>query len=191
MSVTCGNKAQGLKDNAMAAHRMGGSNKDKGWSTRTSPCGMANLVNCDDNDLCKNNYFYALSTSSASNTSPKYILPTLHSGITDSGASGFWLLLCHPRTSCQLQPWHSHCQHPESINRKVGSDSEITIICYLHLCLSVFNAFPIMFIAQSVRSNLISNAPINTAFLSCCLLCFPHLLLFRMFITFSALIYSI
>jgi hypothetical protein len=27
--------------------------------------------------------------------------------------------------------------------------------------------------------------------LSCCLLCFPHLLLFRMFITFSALIYSI
>ena len=77
-----------------------------------------------------------------------------------------------------------------SIDRKVVSDSEITVSCNLHFCFSVFNAFPIMFNAQSVRSKLISSAPINTAFWSCCLLCFSHLLRFRMIITFVALIYS-
>ena len=77
-----------------------------------------------------------------------------------------------------------------SIEWKVGLDSEITIICYLHLCHSVFISFPIMFIAQSVRSQLISFAPINTAFWYCCLLCFPHLLRFRMRVIVLALIYS-
>ena len=77
-----------------------------------------------------------------------------------------------------------------SIDRKAGLDSEITVSCYLHLCLRVFISFSVMFIAQFVRSKLISNAPIYTAFWSCCLLCFPHLLLFGMFLTFVALIYS-
>jgi hypothetical protein len=45
-----------------------------------------------------------------------------------------------------------------------------------------------MFIAQSVRSQL--TAPINTEFWYYCLLSFPHLLLFRMRVTFVALIYS-
>jgi len=74
-----------------------------------------------------------------------------------------------------------------SIDRKVGLDSEITISCYLHLCHSIFISFPIMFIA--LWSKLISNAPIDTAFWSCCLLCFSHLLRFRMRVTFFALIY--
>ena len=82
-----------------------------------------------------------------------------------------------------------------SINWKVGSVTEITVSCYLHLCLSVFISFPIMFLTQSVRSKLIYSAPIDSAFwyycLLFCLLFFPHLLLFRMIITFSALIYSI
>ncbi len=52
------------------------------------------------------------------------------------------------------------------IDRKVGLDSEITVSCYLHLCLSVFHAFLIMFIAQSVRSHLNSSATVDSSFWS-------------------------
>ncbi len=48
---------------------------------------MANLVYCVDNNLLKNNYYFALSTTPAYN--PTH-LPTSHTGIADSGASGFY-----------------------------------------------------------------------------------------------------
>ena len=48
---------------------------------------MANLVYCDDNDCLKNNYYFALSTSSACNATN---LPPSRTGIADSGASGFF-----------------------------------------------------------------------------------------------------
>jgi hypothetical protein len=51
-----------------------------------------------------------------------------------------------------------------SIDRKVCSVTEITVCFNLHLCLSVFISFPIMFYAQSIRSTLISSAPIDSAF---------------------------
>jgi hypothetical protein len=48
---------------------------------------MANLVYCIDNNLLKNNYYFALSTTPACN--PTH-LPTSHTGIADSGTSGFY-----------------------------------------------------------------------------------------------------
>ena len=48
---------------------------------------MANLVYCDDNSCLKNNYYFALSTTSACNPTQ---LPPSHTGIADSGASGFY-----------------------------------------------------------------------------------------------------
>ena len=48
---------------------------------------MVNLVYCDNNKLLKNNYYFALSTTSASNPTQ---LPSSHTGIADSGASGFY-----------------------------------------------------------------------------------------------------
>jgi hypothetical protein len=48
---------------------------------------MANLVYCDDNILLKNNYYFALSTTSACNPTQ---LPSSHTGIANSGASGFY-----------------------------------------------------------------------------------------------------
>ncbi len=48
---------------------------------------MANIVYCDDNNCLKNNYYFALSTTSACN--PTH-LPSSHTGIADSGASGFY-----------------------------------------------------------------------------------------------------
>ena len=77
------------------------------------------------------------------------------------------------------------------IDRKVGLDSKITVSCYLHLCLSlsILISFPIMCLAQSIQSQLISSAPIDSAFWDCCLLFFPHLLVFRIIVTFSALMY--
>ena len=47
---------------------------------------MANLVYCENNCL-KNNYYFALSTTTACNPTQ---LPLSHTGITDSGASGFY-----------------------------------------------------------------------------------------------------
>jgi hypothetical protein len=49
--------------------------------------GMANLVYCIDNNLLKNNYYFALSTTPACN--PTH-LPISHTGIADSSTSGFY-----------------------------------------------------------------------------------------------------
>jgi hypothetical protein len=48
---------------------------------------MANLVYCDEKKLLKNNYYFALSTTSTPNPSH---LPATHTGIADFGASGFY-----------------------------------------------------------------------------------------------------
>jgi hypothetical protein len=48
---------------------------------------MANVVYCSYNDLCKNNYYYALSTPSSCN--PTH-LPSSHTDIADSGTSRFY-----------------------------------------------------------------------------------------------------
>ena len=48
---------------------------------------MANAVHCVTNNLLKTNYYYALSTASASNPNQ---LPSSDTGIADSGASGFY-----------------------------------------------------------------------------------------------------
>ena len=48
---------------------------------------MANLVYCDENNCLKNNYYFALSTTPACNPTQ---LPPSHTGIADSGASGFY-----------------------------------------------------------------------------------------------------
>jgi hypothetical protein len=49
--------------------------------------GMANVVYCNDNQLLKKNYYFALSTMSASN--PTQLLAS-HTGIANSGTSGFY-----------------------------------------------------------------------------------------------------
>jgi hypothetical protein len=48
---------------------------------------MANVVYCNTNDLCQNNYYFALSTPSSCNP---INLPTSHTGIANSGASGIY-----------------------------------------------------------------------------------------------------
>ncbi len=48
---------------------------------------MVNLVYCDENNCLKNNYYFALSTTPACNPTQ---LPPSHTGIADSGASGFY-----------------------------------------------------------------------------------------------------
>jgi hypothetical protein len=48
---------------------------------------MANAIYCKNNELLKNNFYFALSTASASNPTQ---LPSSHTGIADSGASGFY-----------------------------------------------------------------------------------------------------
>ncbi len=87
-SATCSNKAVGHRDDATASNTIGGSTRDKGWDTAgTLWGGMANLVYCDDNQLLKNNYYFALSTTPACNPTQ---LPSSHTGIANSGASGFY-----------------------------------------------------------------------------------------------------
>ncbi len=49
---------------------------------------MANIVYCDDSNLCKNNYYYALATEFVPNPPPTK--PAHHTGIDDSGTSGFY-----------------------------------------------------------------------------------------------------
>jgi hypothetical protein len=49
--------------------------------------GMVNLVYCDDNQLLKNNYYFALSATPACNPTQ---LPSSYTGIANSGASGFY-----------------------------------------------------------------------------------------------------
>jgi hypothetical protein len=88
MSATCANKAPGHRDDATASNTCGGSNKEKNWNAaRTCWGGMANVVYCDTNDLCQNNYYFALSTPSSCIPTN---LPTSHTGIADSGASGIY-----------------------------------------------------------------------------------------------------
>jgi len=48
---------------------------------------MANAVHCVTNNLLKTNYYYAISTASASNPTQ---IPSSDTGIADSGASGFY-----------------------------------------------------------------------------------------------------
>jgi hypothetical protein len=48
----------------------------------------ANLVYCDNFNLCENNYYFTLLTEST--PTPPPILPDLHTGIANSGASGFY-----------------------------------------------------------------------------------------------------
>ncbi len=48
---------------------------------------MANAVYCENNELLKNNFYFALSTASASNPTQ---LSSSHTGIANSGASGFY-----------------------------------------------------------------------------------------------------
>jgi hypothetical protein len=57
---------------------------------------MANLVYCDDKKLLKNNYYFALSTTSAPNPSH---LPATHTGIADSGTSSFYFAPGAPVTN--------------------------------------------------------------------------------------------
>jgi hypothetical protein len=90
-SATCGNKDVGHKDNATTSNTMGGSNANKGWNTHTRWCGMANVVCCNNSYLCNNNYYYALLTQFVQNPPPA--LPAHHTGITDSGGSGFYFVL--------------------------------------------------------------------------------------------------
>jgi hypothetical protein len=62
--------------------------------------GMANLVYCDDNQLLKNNIFFALFTFSARNLTQ---LPSSHTGIANSGASGFYFAPGEPVSNLNLQ----------------------------------------------------------------------------------------
>ena len=58
---------------------------------------MANLAITDDFNLCKYNYYYALTSESVPNPPPN-ILPH-HTGIADSGASGFYFAPDAPVTN--------------------------------------------------------------------------------------------
>jgi hypothetical protein len=57
---------------------------------------MASLVYCEDINSLKNNYYFALSTTFASNPTQ---LPPSHTGIADSGASGFYFVPGAPVTN--------------------------------------------------------------------------------------------
>jgi hypothetical protein len=88
MSATCTHQAIGHRADATALNTLGGSKKDKGWSmARTRRGGVANVVYCSSNDLCKNNYYHALSTPSSCN--PTH-LPSSHTGIANFSTSGFY-----------------------------------------------------------------------------------------------------
>ena len=71
--------------------------------------GMANVVYCSSNDLCKNNNYYALSTPSSCN--PTH-LPSAHTGIANSGASGFYFCPALPLqiSTQRLPPLESEWQ---------------------------------------------------------------------------------
>jgi hypothetical protein len=61
---------------------------------------MANLVYCNDNQLLKNNYYFAQSTTSACN--PTH-LPSSHTGIANSSISGFYFAPGMPISNLSLQ----------------------------------------------------------------------------------------
>jgi hypothetical protein len=55
---------------------------------------MANVVYCNNSNLCKNNYYYALATEFAPNPPPS--LPAHQTGITNSGSNGNYFALDAP-----------------------------------------------------------------------------------------------
>jgi hypothetical protein len=61
---------------------------------------MANLVYCNDNQLLKNNHYFALSTTLARNPTQ---LPSSHTGITNSGTSGFYFAPGAPVSNLHLR----------------------------------------------------------------------------------------
>jgi hypothetical protein len=61
---------------------------------------MANLVYCNDNQLLKNNYYFALSTTPTCNPTQ---LPSSHTGIANSDASGFYFAPGVPVSNLNLQ----------------------------------------------------------------------------------------
>jgi hypothetical protein len=62
---------------------------------------MANLAYIDDSNLCKNNYYHALATEYVPNPSPT--TPAHHTGIANSGASGFYFAPDAPVTNYNPQ----------------------------------------------------------------------------------------
>jgi hypothetical protein len=99
-SATCANKAPGHHDNVTASNTFGGSNKDKNWNAAHIGRGrMANVVYCNTNDLCQNSYYFALSTPSSCNP---INLPTYHTGIANSGASGIYFASNAPVANLNL-----------------------------------------------------------------------------------------
>ena len=62
---------------------------------------MANLVYCNNSNLCKNNYYYALATEFIPH--PPTTLPAHHTGIADSGSNGHYLAPDAPVTNCNPQ----------------------------------------------------------------------------------------
>jgi hypothetical protein len=61
---------------------------------------MANVVYCNNNNLLKSNYYYALSTPLTCNPTN---LPSSHTGIADSGASGIYFVPNVPVTNLNPQ----------------------------------------------------------------------------------------
>jgi hypothetical protein len=55
---------------------------------------MANIVYCNNSNLCKINYYYALATEFVPNLPPT--LPARHTGIADSSSNGHYFALDAP-----------------------------------------------------------------------------------------------
>jgi hypothetical protein len=55
---------------------------------------MANEVYCNNSNLCKDNYYYALATEFVPNPPP--MLPAHHTGFADSGCNGHYFTLNAP-----------------------------------------------------------------------------------------------
>jgi hypothetical protein len=62
---------------------------------------MANLAVIDDHNLCKNNYYHALASEYVPNPPPKIL--SKHTGIANSGASGFYFTSDTPVTNYNPQ----------------------------------------------------------------------------------------
>ena len=96
-SASCSHKAKGHCDEATAVNTLGGNERDKGWhEPRTRREGQANVVYCENEHFLTKNYYYALSTPSACNTTKLHPSQT---GIADSGASGFFFAPDAPVTN--------------------------------------------------------------------------------------------
>jgi hypothetical protein len=62
---------------------------------------MANVVYCDDSNLCKNNYYYTLATEFVQTPPPN--LPAHHTGIANSGSHGHYFTPNAPVTNYNPQ----------------------------------------------------------------------------------------